>query len=193
MNSYSIALLAYLKVVLHAAKYPASTVAGLLIGTTSPSGTTIVDAIPLLHHWSEMSMAMELGLQLAEVYVKQQQWSILGLYVGNERLGDTSVPHGLGRAAEAIRKERPEALVLVIDNERLASGETALIPYLFDAAAASWRSFTLPAAQVSLADARSAVAALDQVKAKRHVALGDLDEHLENAKVDWLRNAAVTV
>jgi len=64
-STYTLSPLGYLKLLAHSAKYPASTVAGLLLGSlSSPSQVTIEDAIPLLHHWTSLSMALEAGLQL---------------------------------------------------------------------------------------------------------------------------------
>lgn len=64
MANYSIASLAYLKLVLHAAKFPSSTCVGLLVGTVSGSSCTITDAIPLAHHWTDLSPMAEAGLRL---------------------------------------------------------------------------------------------------------------------------------
>lgn len=71
MTSYSISPLAYLKLMLHSAKYPANRTVGLLIGrslpTESPSSKTIVgieDAIPLVHNWTDLSPMTEAALQL---------------------------------------------------------------------------------------------------------------------------------
>ena len=63
---FHIADLAYAKIVLHALKYPHQTVNGVLLGSTSTPGTTvsIVDAVPLQHHWTNLSPMMEVGLGL---------------------------------------------------------------------------------------------------------------------------------
>ncbi|KAK4332360.1 Uncharacterized protein family UPF0172 [Rhodotorula toruloides] len=194
MAGYSIAPLAYLKLVLHAAKFPSSTCVGLLIGSVAESSCTITDAIPLLHHWTDLSPMAEAGLGLAELYAKQQQLVFLGLYVANERLGDQAVPNGVQKMAEAIRRDRPEAIVLVVDNEKLASNEPALIPYLPPKSpSAAWQPTTLSSARISLADPSAPTKALEQVRQGRHKLLGDFDEHLEDVRVDWLRNAAVSV
>jgi len=65
-STYTLSPLGYLKAIAHCAKYPASTVVGLLVGTTSPTNSQVLieDAIPLLHHWTSLSMALEAGLQL---------------------------------------------------------------------------------------------------------------------------------
>lgn len=60
MSSYTLSSRASTLPILHAAKHPTQTVCGLLIG----SSTSISDAIPLLHHWTESSAMMEVALQL---------------------------------------------------------------------------------------------------------------------------------
>ena len=62
----SLSPLAYLKVVLHAAKYPAYTVFGLLVGTVDAASSTctVSDAIPLVHAWTDLSPMTEAALQL---------------------------------------------------------------------------------------------------------------------------------
>lgn len=64
---YSISNLAYLKIVLHASKYSYATVNGVLVAHTAAlknNEITVFDAIPLLHHWTNLSPMMELGLDL---------------------------------------------------------------------------------------------------------------------------------
>lgn len=66
MSTYSLSALAYTKIILHAAKFPSSRCIGLLVGpppTSSTESATVQDAIPLLHHWADLSMAMEAALQ----------------------------------------------------------------------------------------------------------------------------------
>jgi hypothetical protein len=65
--SFQLADLAYTKLILHALKYPHQTVNGVLLGAHSQSvGQTvdIVDAVPLQHHWTNLSPMMEVGLGL---------------------------------------------------------------------------------------------------------------------------------
>ena len=55
--------LAYGKIILHALKYPHQNVNGVLIGSTHPSGAVVIsDAVPLQHHWTNLSPMMEVGL-----------------------------------------------------------------------------------------------------------------------------------
>ncbi|TNY21059.1 hypothetical protein DMC30DRAFT_416358 [Rhodotorula diobovata] len=201
MPSYSVSPLAYLKLVLHAAAYPSSTVVGVLLGTVvdrSTGAVTVTDAVPLLHHWSDLSPAMEAGLALAETFARQQGAALVGLYVANERLGDMRVPHGVQRAADAVRSQCAEAIVLVVDNEKLASGEPAIVPHLPSSSSSSkppttWQSSTLSSAKLTLSDPSIPTKALAAVRAGQPGLVGDFDAHLEDVTVDWLRNARIAV
>ena len=94
---------------LHAARYPSYTIIGCLLGPSSSSedSTTYVHAIPLLHHWTGLSFAIELGLTFVEEYAALKGWSILGLYFANEGLEDGfAVPQLVTRVVKAA-KEMP--------------------------------------------------------------------------------------
>lgn len=66
--SYVVLEEAYYKLFFHAAKHPHKSVNGVFLGKidTSSHGRviTIVDTIPLLHHWTSLSPMMEIGLDL---------------------------------------------------------------------------------------------------------------------------------
>ena len=62
--------LAYAKIILHALKYPHQTVNGVLLGSPPSSDcVTIVDAVPLQHHWTNLSPMMEVGLGMVRSVV----------------------------------------------------------------------------------------------------------------------------
>lgn len=62
--------LAYAKIILHAFKHPHQTVNGILLGSPPSSGcVTIVDAVPLQHHWTNLSPMMEVGLGMVSSIV----------------------------------------------------------------------------------------------------------------------------
>ena len=65
MISYTVFDKAYIKIVLHAAKYPHKRVNGVLIGKDAGSGAIqFVDSVPLLHHWTGLSPSTEIGIDL---------------------------------------------------------------------------------------------------------------------------------
>ena len=63
-TSYTCDQKALLKVLLHAAKYPAASVNGILLGFTASDRKTVevVDAIPLLHSFLTLAPALETAL-----------------------------------------------------------------------------------------------------------------------------------
>lgn len=71
--SYTVSAKAYFKIFFHAAKYPHLPVNGVLLGREDPESTEetveILDAIPLLHHWTSLSPMMEIGLDLVSLAV----------------------------------------------------------------------------------------------------------------------------
>ncbi|GAA5864513.1 hypothetical protein JCM3774_005151 [Rhodotorula dairenensis] len=190
----SVSPLAYLKVVLHAAKYPANTVVGLLVGTVDATSSTctVSDAIPLVHAWTDLAPMTEAALQLAQIYADQQGLVFLGLYVANERLNDLAIPHGAQRIADALHKERPQAFVLVVDNAKLAAPEAALLPYTCSKSG-TWSATTLSFAKISLVDSSIPEKALAVARQGRYADLGDFDDYLSDASVDWLRNPQIAV
>jgi hypothetical protein len=64
MVAYTVSVQAYFKIFFHAAKHPHKPVNGVLLGKPISEGALIVDAIPLLHHWTSLSPMMEIGLDL---------------------------------------------------------------------------------------------------------------------------------
>lgn len=116
----------------------------------------------------------------------------MGLYVANERLGDLSVPLGLSTVADAIKRENPNAVVLMIDNEKLNSEECPYLPYLKPAT--SWSLSTTT--KISVGDSTSASSVNETIRklleARRQELVGDFDDHLEDASIDWLTQSRLS-
>ncbi|KAJ6508518.1 hypothetical protein C8R45DRAFT_967702 [Mycena sanguinolenta] len=194
MSQYSLSAQAYFKIFFHAAKHPHSSVNGVLVGKEAPSGTiSIVDAIPLLHHWTSLSPMMEIGLDLAGRHAESMGLMLVGYYQACERLSDTALAPVGERVAGKLKNGFKDAIALVIDGEKVGSGEPAMIPFISQGA--GWRPYTAEAAafttgslfQLSSPDIpRRAIALVrDQ---ELHQKFGDFDDHLEDVTIDWLRN-----
>ena len=70
--------LAYTKLIVHALKYPHKTVNGLLLGQHSSDGfIDIVDAVPLQHHWTNLSPMMEIGLGMVRLSLLRPLLSVI--------------------------------------------------------------------------------------------------------------------
>lgn len=122
---------ALLKILLHAAKYPASSVNGILLADTkgTKSGAesvTVVDVIPVLHSFLTLAPVLETALiqvfsdlnsksQLAahcklrnvttlqiQSYAKQMGLQLIGYYHANERFDDTDLGPSARKIADKL-------------------------------------------------------------------------------------------
>ena len=110
-STYAFQAPASLLPLLHAARYPSSTVLGCLLISSSSSESSssdsdtveFVHAIPLLHHWTALSFAIELGLTLVEEYAAYKGYALAGLYFANEGIGSETcaVPELLKKVVKA--------------------------------------------------------------------------------------------
>ncbi|KAJ7796175.1 hypothetical protein B0H14DRAFT_2916229 [Mycena olivaceomarginata] len=196
MSQYSVSAPAYFKIFFHAAKHPQSSVNGVLVGKEEPSGTiSIVDAIPLLHHWTSLSPMMEIGLDLAGRHAESLGLSLVGYYQACERVDDAALAPVGERVAGKLKHGFNNAVALVIDGGKLGSGEAALVPYISQGA--TWRPYSGDASafspgsifQLSAPDLpRRAISLVREQEL--HQKFGDFDDHLEDVTIDWLRNTA---
>ncbi|KAG9315756.1 hypothetical protein JVU11DRAFT_3405 [Chiua virens] len=200
MVSYSIQHKAYVKIFLHAAKHPHKPVNGVLLGRLDSDVVIIQDVVPLLHHWTSLSPMMEIGLDLARGHAESLDLSLVGYYQACERIDDTALTPVGERVAEQIRSQFSDAIAFVIDGDTLGSGEAALIPYLAQSGATTWRpqyfqppAFT-PGSRVMLSNPGSPSRAVALVRDNHlHQKFGDFDDHLEDVTIDWLRNNACNI
>ncbi|KAJ7630327.1 hypothetical protein FB45DRAFT_1027566 [Roridomyces roridus] len=188
---YIVSAQAYVKIVFHTAKHPQSSANGVLLGQEDSSGQiTIVDAIPLLHHWTSLSPMMEIGLDL---HAESLGLHLVGYYQACERVDDTALAPVGERVAEKIKSGFKDAVAFVIDGEKFGSGQVPLIPYV--AQGASWRPFSgtdpfSPGSPFQLSSADLAQRSTSWIRDGRHNPFGDFDDHLEDVTIDWLRNTA---
>jgi len=196
---YTIGPIAYYKVFFHTAKHPHKSVNGVLLGTQDPhlpgSAIEIADAVPLLHHWTSLSPMMEIGLDLALQYAESVGMKVVGYYQACERLDDTALAPVGEKVASKIKAQFEDAIAFVIDGDKLATTEAALIPYC--SSTSSWRpvqsgppAFT-PGSTFQLMSSDLPIQAVKLVQEQNlHFAFGDFDDHLEDVTIDWLRNKA---
>ena len=204
---------ATLRPLLHAARWPHANVLGLLVAAADGSeATEIVDALPLLHHWTALSPMAEAGLELARCHVAAQSppRRIVGVYTCNARVDDL----GLGRAplaiARAIAKSlKSPAIAVVVRVARpvywadlradrcdtAGQGRTAVHGASLGCALLNLQAFTVDEAStssapdlrpVTLASPSLPQLALDLIHAGAHKSVEDFDDHLEDVGAPWL-------
>jgi len=209
--SYTLSHLAYLKLVLHAAKYPHATVNGVLLTSSAPSSKTVLisDAVPLLHHWTTLSPMMEIGLDLAGTHADDNNARLVGYYEASDRTSDTSLSSTGERVYAKLTTSNPDAVALMFNAESFATGQAGLVPFLATPtlhAVLQPPPFPLLVETEESPDSKSSTKAplfllestgspskaSDAIR-KRHLhrEFGDFDDHLEDVTIDWLRNPAI--
>ncbi|KIK63986.1 hypothetical protein GYMLUDRAFT_221170 [Collybiopsis luxurians FD-317 M1] len=197
MVNYIVGPAAYIKILFHVSKHPHLQVNGVLLGKkTSNSTVEIVDAIPLLHHWTSLSPMMEIGLDLAGNHAESLGLQLVGYYQACERLDDIALAPVGEKVASKVKQGFEDAVSFVIDGEKIGSDEAALIPYIAQSSSSSWRPSTdpslfTPGSRFSLSSPDLPSRAVTLVREQQlHRKFGDFDDHLEDVTIDWLRNRA---
>ncbi|KAJ3712945.1 hypothetical protein C8R42DRAFT_594049 [Lentinula raphanica] len=200
MVNYTVGQQAYLKTFFHAAKHPHLQVNGVLLGKKVSGTVEIIDAVPLLHHWTSLSPMMEIGLDLAGRHAESLELQLVGYYQACERLDDTALAPVGEKIASKVKEGFSDAVAFVIDGEKIGSPDNAaLIPYLAQSPSSSWRPYTdagavtpfSPGSLFSLSSPDSPAHAVSLVRDQQlHRKFGDFDDHLEDVTIDWLRNKA---
>ncbi|KAL0247256.1 hypothetical protein I308_104291 [Cryptococcus tetragattii IND107] len=196
--SYSITVAAYSLPILHAAAHPSSTVIGVLLSSSSSqdSKQIVDDAVPILHHYTSLSPMMEAGLSMVRKYAEINGQRIVGVYVARDE-GD-GLPRAVERVWKILRESFEGAFALAIDNDKLAAGQPAYIPYL-PTEASPYLLQAVPAALPTLLPEPFSVSSqslpaslLKVIREKRvHRGLRDFDDHLEDSSTDWLENSTI--
>ncbi|KAK0473451.1 hypothetical protein IW261DRAFT_1504447, partial [Armillaria novae-zelandiae] len=190
MTSYVISSRAYFKIFFHAARHPHQPVNGVLLGKEDAGIVTIVDIIPLLHHWTSLSPMMEIGLDLAGRTAESMDLKLVGYYQASERIDDTALAPVGEKIASKVKEGFGAAVAFVIDGNKFGTDDAALVPYISQGP--SWRCSPADFAPGSLFQLDSAdlpARAVKLVKERRlHQKFGDFDDHLEDVTIDWLKN-----
>ncbi|CAB4443664.1 unnamed protein product [Rhizophagus irregularis] len=198
MPEYIINKEAYLKIILHACKYPSSTVNGVLlaqeeVGNDDSNKIIIADAVPLFHHWNTLTPMLEVGLQQIEIYAERNKLNIIGYYHANERVDDNKLPpFGQKIASKILENFNINAISLLVQNSKLSpeNPEIAIMPYIFKEN--QWRPDTKAFSSNFALDNNDLPKLVSSSICKKHFEyLYDFDEHLENIELDWLNNIKV--
>lgn len=157
VSSVTVSPLAYKKLVLHTAKYPTARVFGFLLADpTSPQTLTIVDSVPLSHHWTALAPMAEVALSLATSYASTRNLAVVGLYEAPELVAERTPSHQAGKLAEKIASlANREALLLLVNNATLLDARShSLNAYAVSAASGKGdaKPKALQASSVTLQD-----------------------------------------
>ncbi|CAN0036306.1 unnamed protein product [Pylaiella littoralis] len=177
---------AYLKLMLHAAKYPWAAVNGFLLGEADSAGQVSVrDAVPLFHT-STLAPLLETSAAMVDAHAASNGLSIVGFYQANQCVDDNAPGALASKVMDKIDSARAgPAVLLIVSNKRLEiAGDSAVSAFGRD----SSNSFRR---RVEVEVSKSAVEAFESALAQKTEAkLVDMDEHLDDVSKDW-RNPGI--
>ncbi|KAG0055836.1 ER membrane protein complex subunit 8 [Gryganskiella cystojenkinii] len=183
---------AYLKPLLHAAKYPTTSVNGVFLA--EQGSNKIVDAVPFFHFWSTLTPMLEIAMTQVDLYSKANGLRIIGYYEANERMEAESLSLIGQKISEQILKAEPEAFALVIKNADIATEEIAYVAY--NLKEGQWRVNSGAFAEKSnvfvLENGSSPTLTAKAIQDGLYNKVVDFDNHLENVQADWLTNTEVS-
>lgn len=121
MSDYRVEATAYVKLLLHAAKYQTNTCSGLLVGEEQGQGFVITDAVPLFHHDAPLAPLLEVACAMVDAWCQTQGKKIVGYYHASESDGSATLSHFGEKMADKIEANCSRACVLLVENQQLNS------------------------------------------------------------------------
>ncbi|KAG7169409.1 ER membrane protein complex subunit 8-like [Homarus americanus] len=112
------------KMLLHAARYPQSSVSGVVLaqargGDTTSNTVVLVDAVPLFHLQLSLAPMLEVALTQIEQRYKSEGLIIAGYYQANEHIRDNVPDFVALKIAEKIAENNNDSCLIMIDNKRM--------------------------------------------------------------------------
>ncbi|GJN36872.1 hypothetical protein PR202_gb25807 [Eleusine coracana subsp. coracana] len=190
---YEVSQAAYVKLGLHALKYPAAPVNGLLVGrladaSSSPAIVSIVEAVPISHHPHHLPLlpTLELALTLVEDHFTAKDLSVVGYYHANPRRNDADLPPVAKRVGDHIFRYFPRSAVLLVDNKKLEEAvkgkyRDPFVQLYTRDSSKSWRQAGSDGnSQLALKEPSTNVVLADHVTTKKWEKIVDFDDHLDD-------------
>jgi len=183
---FTFSVKAYLKILLHACKYPHKAVNGVLLSGSigSSNDNLIVDAIPLFHQCLGLAPMLEVALAQIDAYCRGNKLHIAGYYQANEHFNDNEPNWIAFKIAEKIQEHNSHAVLCMIDNTKMGAECAEVALNLYTSHDNKWKqnnsSWNLQGGDASLA----IVSELIRDKAYQNIV--DFDTHLDDISQDWL-------
>ncbi|CAI5716039.1 hypothetical protein KXD40_006499 [Peronospora effusa] len=183
---YSVETPTYVKLMLHAAKWPANSVCGILLGQEKGQGFSILDAVPLFHHEAPLAPLLEVACAMVDASCqKSQKWKIIGFYYAGNGYSpsdsNTGISHFVEKVADKIDQNCARACVLVVDHDQLGTETETGLQILRKDVKRGWIRMEN---RVNVANGASKVLTQGlQQNVQKDVV--DFEEHLEDPSKDW--------
>lgn len=179
---------AYCKILMHAAKYPSSSINGLLLSKVGGGRQPVkyVDCIPMLHINTGLAPMAEVALAQIESEVSRCGLTISGMYHAHDNIRDNHVDTFSQKIADKIADNVPGTILVTLDSKKLSLNidTHALIVQQHDANSGKWRK--RDANQIRLEhDTVTLQCATAVIHKKIYRDLVDFDMHLDDISLDY--------
>ncbi|XP_069094234.1 ER membrane protein complex subunit 9 [Pleurodeles waltl] len=188
MGELEISSQAYIKMCLHAARYPYGAVNGVLLARRPQGGRAeclcVTDSVPLFHNHLSLSLGLEVALNQIDLWSLKQDLILAGYYQANAALDDKNASNVALRTAGRLSEYFNDAILITLDNRHL-SPDPLLPPVIIlqhkdkrwlpkDKNLIMWQNWE---------QTRHIGKTLLESKAYRQ--LVDFDAHLDDIRRDW--------
>nr|XP_033780131.1 ER membrane protein complex subunit 9 [Geotrypetes seraphini] len=187
MCEVEISMQAYVKMCLHAARYPHMAVNGILLGCGgSQTGCLeLTDCVPLSHGLLPLSLPLEVALSQVDLWSAEEQGrGLVGYYQANASLDDKSPSTAALRIAGRVSEYFEDAVLIMLDNQNL-SVNPGIPPVIVlqqkdrrwipkDKRLIMWQNWE---------EIRHVAKVM--LKSKTYSQLVDFDAHLDDIRKDW--------
>ncbi|XP_053558330.1 ER membrane protein complex subunit 9 [Bombina bombina] len=175
----------YVKMCLHATRYPHCAVNGVLLGRRGDGCVTLCDCVPIGHLFLPLSLSLEVALMQIDSWSASQGLYIAGYYQANSGLRDTSPSCAALRTASLISEYQEDTVLIMMNNERMTlnPGLPPLI-VLHQNSSKQW----VPKEKTLIMwghweETQRITRQL--LEAKAYQQLVDFDTHLDDIRADW--------
>ncbi|XP_057523128.1 ER membrane protein complex subunit 8/9 homolog [Amaranthus tricolor] len=188
--TYEIGQNAYIKSVLHALKYKASSVNGILVGRFDASKgiVQISDAIPLSHSNIGLLPSLEIALMQIEEHYASQDLSLVGYFHANERSNDYDLGNVAKNIGDHLCRYFPQTGILLLDNRKLESlpkvKDRSPVMQLYSRDGSKWK--LEESNRLVIKEPAANLILQDYISTQQWEDIVDFDEHLDDVSKDWL-------
>jgi len=186
-KSISVTSRAFVKMQLHAAKYPHRAVNGLLLAckeTFAKEGVLlIVDTISLFHQCIQLTPMLDVAFTNVDAYCKAYQLIIAGYYEAPEYINASTQPSLFAsKVGEKMHNSFEDSKLVTLENRKLPSeGSVHIFDRISDGV---WKT-----SKCEVEIEKNAVDIVEHLlERKVERDLCDYDNHLDDITLDWLNN-----
>ncbi|XP_063310980.1 ER membrane protein complex subunit 9 isoform X1 [Pelobates fuscus] len=185
MSEVELSTRVYVKMRLHAARYPHCTVSGVLVGCRANGCLMLCDCVPICHLSPPLALSLEVALTQIDSWSNLQGMFIAGYYQANSGLKDISPTYTALRSASLMTGYQEDAVLLMMNNEHLSlNAGVPPLTVLHQNSSKEW----VPKEKTLVMwghweETQRITRQLLKAKAYRH--LVDFDAHLDDIRADW--------